>query len=762
MARNNIGFNGDWYFTKAQIDPAAPDIAAMEAVTLPHTWNAMDGQDGGGDYYRGTCWYTKTFTRPAGEQIWIEFGAVSQTAVVYVNGQEVGAHEGGFSRFRFDITTYLKDGENTVVLSADNGENDHTYPQFADFTFYGGIYRDVNLIAVPAQHFDLDFYGAPGIAVTPAVERDGSATVHIDAYAKSAKDARFRFAVADADGNVVGEGEADMASWTLKMDAPRLWDGVDDPYLYTATAQLTGADGAVLDEVSARFGLRSYSVDPEKGFFLNGRHYPLHGVSRHQCRENIGWALTTKEQDQDIQIIADMGANAIRLAHYQHNPYFYGLCDEYGMVVWAEIPFISAFIETAAAHDNTMSQMRELVYQNYNNPSICFWGIANEISIGGENPALDKNLSDLNALCHELDPTRLTTLANLSIVDNDSPHNRIPDVVAYNHYYGWYAGDVSENGPWFDEFHKENPDVAVGLSEYGAEGNIHLHSETPEVRDYTEEYQCVYHEGMLDMFATRPYIWGTYVWNMFEFGSDMRDEGMVKGRNNKGLVNFGRTGKKDAYYLYKAYWTSEPFVYICGRRFEDRCGDSTTVKVYATGVDEVALSVDGSETVRRKGEHVFAFDGTVLAMGKNEIKAVGYRAGQPVAEETIALNRVETPNPDYRMPEQEDTAGASSVANWFDADYGAKEMTFNEGYFSIKDRLGDVMANEAGEALVTQMMQMMMQAADGNNKTSGINKGLLKMVSRMTFEDLAKMAGNRLPKEAFAMLNEQLQKIKKD
>lgn len=765
MARNVIEFNKDWYFTKEQIDPASLDMSAMEPVTLPHTWNALDGQDGGGDYYRGICWYAKKFTRPQGEQIWAEFGAVSQIAVVYVNGNKVGRHAGGISRFRFDITPYLNEGENILVVSADNGENDETYPQFADFTFYGGIYRDVHLITVPKQHFDLDYYGTQGIAVTPSLEEDGSATVRIDVYAKAGAGAQVRYTVKDAEGNTIGETTAGDTTWTLKFDEPQLWEGRKSPYLYAAQATLLATDGSELDAVSTRFGLRRYAVDPEKGFFLNGRHCPLRGVSRHQCREDIGWALTTKEQDEDIEIIAEMGVNSIRLAHYQHNPYFYDLCDEYGMVVWAEIPFISSFMDSPQAYENTMSQMRELVLQNYNNPSICFWGIANEISIGGDDdPALNRNLEALNALCHELDPGRLTTIANLSIVENDSPHNHITDVVAYNHYFGWYAGDVDQNGPWFDDFHSGNPAIAVGLSEYGAEGNIHLHSETPEVRDYTEEYQCVYHEGMLQTFATRPYIWGTYVWNMFEFGSDMRDEGMVQGRNNKGLVNFSRTVKKDAYYLYKAYWTDEPFVYICGRRFFDRCGDSTGIKVYAAGVDEVALHVNGRETGRLAGRYVFAFTGVVLDTGKNEVQAVGYSKGQKVAQETISLNRVETPNPSYSMPEEEGTAGADSVANWFDEGYGQKELTFNEGYFSIKDRFGEVMESPQGEALINTMMQAMAGAMSGGDKKTGgikINKGMLKMVSRMTFEDLTKMAGKRMPTGTLAAINEQLQQIKK-
>lgn len=752
--------NQNWYFTKNQIDVTNTDISAMEQVTIPHTWNALDGQDGGSDYYRGRCYYAYELERPeTKDEIYLEFNAVSQTAEVFINGKSVAIHEGGFSIFRVNITKELKEGKNLLVVTADNGENDRTYPQFADFTFYGGIYRDVKLITVSKKHFDLEYFSAPGITATPVL-KEKTATVTITGYSK-AENVQYLFIIKDAEGNIVDTKESEECSVTVTMENPHLWNGVKDPYLYTASIVMMEGE-ELLDEVTTRFGIRNYFVDPEKGFFLNGTSFPLHGVSRHQCREDKGWAIGVEEHRQDIELIAEMGANSIRLAHYQHSQDFYDLCDEFGMVVWAEIPFISQFISTKAAYENTMSQMKELVCQNFNHPSICFWGISNEISMAGDDDEnLNQNLRDLNELCHTLDPHRLTTIANLSMVDMDSPHNFITDIVSYNHYFGWYVGEVEENGPWLDEFHQLHPEIPLGLSEYGAEGNVTLHSEMPKVRDYSEEYHCLYHEGMLKTFAQRPYLWSTYVWNMFEFGSDMRDEGGVAGRNNKGLVNFSRTLKKDAFYLYKAFWTVEPFVYVCGRRYEKRCGE-TRIKVYGTGIDSVTLMVGENEIAKLNGEHIFSFEKVVLPIGENQVTAIGFLQGMEMCREAIFLEGVTSPWESYHLPE-EDSLEGEGVTNWFSDEYGQKkEMEFKEGYFSVKDKLKDIMAHPEGSVLIAEMMnKMMASAAGGKENTPKIGKAMMKMMGNMSMEQLMKMAGKRVPEGALAMVNEMLSKIEK-
>lgn len=769
MARIVDNLNDGWYFTKEQIDPANPPFASMEAVKLPHTWNAFDGQDGGNDFYRGTCWYARILVMAIKEkEVWLEFGGVSQIAVVYINGIEVLRHEAGFSAFRVNMTPYLQDGENRIVVSAANGANQITYPQFVDFTIYGGIYRDVRIITLPKQHFDLDYHGAPGIRVVSILNDDKTATVSVEARVTESAGGDCHIAIMDALGNAVAKCKAvSDGKNTFKAEfiltSPHLWQGVKDPYLYKAAAALWGEDMEALDEISTRFGVRSFSVDPEKGFFLNGELTPIHGVSRHQCREDKGWAISHEDERQDIGLITEMGANAIRLVHYQHSQSFMDLCDAYGMVVWAEIPFISNFIDTPEARLNSHLQMTELIAQSSNHPSICFWGISNEITMGGDdNPGLLANQKELHELCHKMDPTRLTALANLTMVEEDSPQNYLTDVVGYNHYFGWYTGDVEDIGPWFDEFHAARPEVALCLSEYGAEGNINLHSEVPLARDYTEEYQCVYHEWMLKSFCSRPFIWGTFVWNMFEFGSDMRDEGMVSGRNNKGLVNFSRTVKKDAYYLYKAWWTKEPFVHLCGRRFMDRCGKTTTIKAYATGVDEMVLLINGKIVKREKGEHIFTFESVSLPRDSNMVCVVGFLDNAECCRDEMILKRVMVKNPAYSLPDDGNLASVDRVANWFDADYGDKVLV-KEGYFSVKDRFDEVMNHPEGEAVVARLLESISKNMDSEGKgpVFSINKGIGKMIGRMTFEDLAKMGGKRFSKDMLQTINGQLQQIKK-
>jgi len=770
MARTTMKINQNWFFTKGQIDPASPDFAGMEPVTIPHTWNALDGQDGGADYYRGLCWYARELELDAVDgQLYLEFEGVSQIACVYVNGNKVCTHENGFSTFRVNITPFVSIGKNLIAVSADNSANDHTYPQFADFTFFGGIYRDIHLITVPDEHFDLDDFGSPGLVVTSDVDTgNGRAIVTVKGKASQIEGLSFTFKISDGSGNTVTEQHSDQPIARFIIDNPRLWDGVKDPYLYTAEISMI-RDSKVLDKVSTRFGIRTFSVDPEKGFFLNGRPYPLRGVCRHQDRENMGWAITSGEHREDMELIAEMGSNTVRLAHYQHAGEFYDLCDEYGMVVWAEIPFISRFMESPLARENTILQMTELVKQNINHPSICFWGIANEITMSGEdNEDLLDNLKALNVLCHELDPSRLTTIANLSMVAMDSEHNHITDVLSYNLYFGWYVGEVSQAGEWLDKFHSLNPDRPLGLSEYGAEGNIRLHTDEPRVRDYSEEYHAYYHERMLETIMSRPYLWATHVWNMFEFASDMRNEGGVAGRNNKGLVTFDRKVKKDAFYIYKAAWTSDPFVHICGRRYAERCGETTKVKVYATGVDSVGLFSNGAEAGRISAgdsstlsKHVFEFSGVPLKAGENSITAVGYLNGNPVCKEEISLTRVEKPNESYRLPEEpkRSFAGNINVINWFEKEYGGKgEPEIIEGRFSVKDKLGDILKNErASEAF----RDFMSEITGNSDAFPPKNIGIMGMIEGLPVERIFQLGGISLPKAALYALNDRLNKITK-
>ena len=538
--------------------------------------------------------------------------------------------------------------------------------------------------------------------------------------------------------------EGNQATAKLHFDTPHLWNGRIDPYLYTVTAELLHGD-KICDNISDRFGVRSFKVDPDKGFFLNGKPYPLHGVSRHQDRENKGWAITEKEHKEDMELICEVGANTIRLAHYQHSPAFYDLCDEKGMVVWAEIPFISVFSNTSAAEKNTLSQMKELVLQNYNRPSIICWGIANEITIGGESHELYENLEKLNDLCHELDKTRLTTMANLTMVEPDSDMNKITDILSYNHYFGWYMGSVEDNGPWLDDFHKKNPDICLGLSEYGCEGILKYHTDTPKMQDYSEEYQAYYHEKMLETFASRPYLWSTHVWNMFDFASDMRDEGGVKGRNNKGLVTFDRKTKKDSFFIYKAYWSSEPFVHICSKRYADRTDDTITVKVYSNQ-PHVALTVNKEKVAELDGDKIFIFENVHLKEGENVVKVA---AGD--CTDTARFILSDTPNEDYVLKKTKNDG-----KNWFSDLEGGKEMVFKEGYFSIHDKLGDIMKNPEGDKFISDMIDKISSEAGIN-----VSKGMLSMAKNFTIEKIFEMAGDRIPDNAKVWVSEQLANIKK-
>ena len=387
--------NQNWNFT-------GPDKNS-QTVNVPHTWNAVDGQDGGNDYWRGSCTYTKEFEAPAWnpktEAVYLEFQGVNASADVTLNGSHCAHHDGGYSTFRVEVSALLQE-QNRLEVVADNSINDRVYPQKADFTFYGGIYRDVNMIVVNKKHFEMEYFGGPGLMITPKV-KGRKAEVNIKSW-HNAPDAQVDIDILDAEGKVVVTGSG--TDTTLQLDNVHLWDGLKNPYLYTAVLKLS-VDGQVVDEICSRFGVRSFYVDPQKGFFLNGRSYPLRGVCRHQDRKGIGNALTREHHREDMELIREIGANTIRLAHYQHDQYFYDLCDEYGMVVWAEIPYISCHMPNG--RDNTVSQMKELVIQNYNHPSIVTWGLSNEITIATKDK---KDMLDnhrmLNALCHELDPTR--------------------------------------------------------------------------------------------------------------------------------------------------------------------------------------------------------------------------------------------------------------------------------------------------------------------------------------------------------------------
>ena len=742
--REIVNLNRKWAFVMAPEGVPGAMPAPAYYVNVPHCWNAIDGQDGGGDYYRGTCAYMKLLSYedlPRGEKLFLEIQGANSSADLYVNGQPVAHHDGGYSTWRADVTAQVnRSGETLIVIMVDNSENEHVYPQMADFTFYGGLYRDVNMIGVPQSHFDLEYYGGPGIVVTPVLE-DRCTRVRIEAYLKNGREGQMlHYMIKDADGEMLlseQKSAEQTVSW-ITLENAHLWHGRRDPYLYTAEVELID-HGKVIDCVKTRFGCRSFAVDPQRGFLLNGEEYPLRGVSRHQDRWGVGNALTREHHREDMELIAEVGANTIRLAHYQHDQYFYDLCDEYGMVVWAEIPYISRHMP--AGRDNTISQMQELIAQNYNHPSIAVWGISNEITMqGAENEDMVENHRMLNDLCHRMDKTRLTTMAIVSMCPMDSAYIQIPDTVAWNHYFGWYGGDTDMNGPWFDQFHARYPDIPVGCSEYGCEG-LNWHTSNPTQGDYTEEYQAHYHEELIRQLFARKYLWATYVWNMFDFGADNRAEGGENGQNHKGLVTFDRGYKKDAFYAYKAWLSDEPFVHLCGKRYIDRAEDVTRVTVYSNQ-PEVELFADGKSLGRKRAEdHFFYFD--VPNQGVTKLVAA---AGD--CRDESEIRKVDVFNEDYRLKEK------GAILNWFD-------ITQVEGHFSLHDKLSDIMENPEGARLFAGMIKQMM---GGKAMGFEMTPEMMKMMGSFTVIRLTSLLGAanvKLTKEELLELNRKLNEIKK-
>ncbi len=735
--RKTVNFNADWLFAKQA------DLSDKIAVTLPHTWNAEDGMDGGSDYYRAKCYYVKEFEKaslPEADKYYLEIRGANSSADVKMNNKILAHHDGGYSTWRVDITNHLREA-NTLCIEVDNAPNDTVYPQVADFTFYGGLYRDVNIICVNDSHFDLDYYGGTGLKITPAIEGE-NANVEVEVYLTNAKpEHTVRYTIYDKEEAVVASVTSADTKVVLPIENVHLWNGRKDPYLYCCEVELLEGE-YVIDSVCSRFGCRTFMVDPERGFILNGEEYPLRGVSRHQDRIGFGNALLPEHHAEDIGFIMEVGATTIRLAHYQHDQYFYDLCDENGLVIWAEIPYISKHMPTG--RENTISQMKELIAQNYNHASIVCWGLSNEITISGATPDLYENHVILNDLCHEMDKTRPTTIACVSMCGIDEPYVHIPDLVSYNHYFGWYGGETDMNGPWFDNFHEKYPETPIGCSEYGCEA-LNWHTSNPTQGDYTEEYQAYYHEELIKQLFTRKYMWATHVWNMFDFGADSRDEGGEGGQNHKGLMTIDRKYKKDSFYAYKAWLSDEKFVHLCGKRYIDRDEDVTKVTVYSN-LPEVELFANGVSLGKKAApDHFFYFD--VPNVGETHLVAV---AGEYKDESDI--RKVAEPNPAYRLVEK------NAIINWFD-------ITTREGYFSINDKMGDVFETFRGKLVLGMFMKKIMPKK--TDKVMGgfeLGDDMKKMIFGFTILRMVSMAGmmNVHPtKEQILELNAKLNKIKK-
>ncbi len=748
--RQIISLNEGWKFAKncSEINFAGE----FETINLPHTWNAVDGTDGGNDYFRGTCLYSKTLEKSSlksADKYYLEFLGANSSCEVYINETRVCHHDGGYSTFRVDITNHVKESF-TINVFVDNSANDRVYPQMADFTFYGGLYRSVNLICTNNTHFDLEYHGAPGIKITPIVNGN-DASVEIETFVKNLQDGdEICYTIFDRENNVVFETTSKETKIQTTIKDCKLWNGRIDPYLYKAMAVIVRGENK-LDDVSAKFGCRYYEIDPERGFILNGKEYALRGVSRHQDRLGVGNALLKEHHDEDMDLILEVGATTIRLAHYQHDQYFYDLCDEKGMVIWAEIPYISKHLENG--RENTISQMTELIVQNYNHPSIVVWGLSNEITMGGaDNPDLIENHKILNDLAHSMDGTRLTTMACVSMCPMDAEYLNIPDVVSYNHYFGWYGGDTTMNGPWFDKFHAMHPTLPIGVSEYGCEA-LNWHTSNPTQGDYTEEYQAYYHEELIKQLFTRKYLWATHVWNMFDFGADARAEGGENGQNHKGLVTMDRKYKKAAFYAYKAWLSNEPFVHLCGKRYIDRVEDVTKITVYSN-LNEVELFVNGISVEKQTSDnHFFYFN------VKNEGETKIVVKADKFSDEGV-IRKVETMNQDYILKEK------GAVLNWFDVEAP-------KGRYSLNDKISDIMQSFFGKLWFIGLGLKLKKAMGGGKKGKGKSKpagfdinikdamGMLGGFTVLRLTSMVGMMNLSFTKEELLKMNKQLNRIRK-
>lgn len=648
---------GPWRFQRGTVADGHQqecDDTKWSSVTLPHTWNNKDGQDGGSNYHRGTGWYRMDVTLDQtleGRVPYVFFEGANRATELFVNGSSVGTHTGGFAAFAFRAEG-LKPGKNLLAVKVDNAHNPDSPPLSGDFTFCGGIYRPARLLLVDPISFDLQDHAAP-VRISVSEVKADLATVQITAdvrnHTAQAADTSIVVTISDNAGRVVAREQsplrananaASAVTTVLTIKSPHLWQGKKDPYLYTARVTLS-VNGRTTDVQDSRFGVRTVAVDAKKGFLLNGQPYKLYGVNRHQDWLDKGWAITPTEMDTDIALLKELGVTAVRLAHYQHHQYFYDLCDKAGIVVWAELANVNNINNSDAYRENAMQQLTELIRQNQHHASIAFWSVGNEVTLkSGPNPwPLMKALSEQ---AKKEDPTRLTTHA---IVGN-GPKEPVADTAAFNRYAGWYGtGKPSDIVSWLDK------QGSFAMSEYGAGAGITIHNEKPRRMDHSEEYQCLFHETYWRAMKDRPNIWGTFVWVFADFAADHRKEGEANGRNDKGLVTYDRQTKKDAFYFFKANWSQEPFVHITSRRFAVRGLQQIPVKVYGNA-SAVELLVNGVTMGRKSGDDgVFLWDKVALREGENTVEARATIDGKQVTDKVAWVYKPGAPT-EINTPKQ--------------------------------------------------------------------------------------------------------------
>ncbi|WP_455497752.1 glycoside hydrolase family 2 protein [Coprobacter sp.] len=641
--REQFPLSGKWLFFKGDANFTASNFPKGEHVSIPHTWNASDGTSE--DYYRGKGTYRCTFDLTKNikkKRIFIRFEAVSLEAEIFLNGQYLGNHKGAFNAFCFEITPYVKKQNNELIVKVSNALNPDVAPLSGDFTVFGGIYRPVSLLILPQTCITPLDYASSGIYIKQTDIQDHKATLDItakiDGNISGNKKLRLRTSIFDPEGKLVSSSESEnirkaannnAIEQQIYIENPVLWNGKVSPNQYRFFCEVLQGK-KVIDTLSVHTGLRYFNVDPEKGFFLNGKSYQIRGVNRHQDRKGKGWAISETDHQEDMRLIKEIGANGIRLAHYPHSNYFYSLCDREGLLVWAEIPFIGNGTESTAFEENLKQQLIELIRQNFNHPSIFCWSLFNELVKG--NP--EKLVAELNDLAHKEDPTRLTVAAaNIE----GRPENTITDIMAFNTYPGWYWADPGTMGPSIDW--KKDKKRGVCISEYGAGASIKHHQQNmtkaPKCDGelHPEEWQAIVHEGNYKEIAKRDFVWGSFVWNMFDFASAGRKEGDTHGMNDKGLVTYDRKVKKDAFYFYKANWSDKPVLHIASKRHIKRSEQETDIKVYSNCSD-LLLYVNGIKYQYVPGDqNIFVWKNIRLQPGKNEIKVSGKFEGKIISDQ---------------------------------------------------------------------------------------------------------------------------------
>ncbi|MDQ0899347.1 glycoside hydrolase family 2 protein [Paenibacillus sp. V4I7] len=763
MMLNIMPLNDQWTFTKNN-NPSyvLESIQDGQFVTLPHSWNDTDGQGGSEQYYRGQCWYQRILNisqEDLTKRIYLEIGAAGNMGHVYVNGSSVGDSRCGYAMFRVPLTPYLKEGENLIAIMVDNSYDNTVFPLMADFTFYGGLYREVKLLVMDDIHFDVMDNGRDGVYLTQRkiAPETFELAVHGQIVNESSvsKEVILQIQLKDEVGKTVMEESSELAlgneaNFRIRSEIanPILWDGVDQPYLYTVEVSVV-IEGQVCDLRLVAIGFRTVEATTEQGLLLNGKPVKINGVCRHQDFAGVGNAITKKHMDEDMALIREIGANSLRLAHYQHDDYFYSLCDRYGLLVWAEIPFISIPSTKDPENHNAEEQLEKLIKQAYNHCSIYCWGIQNEITIAVETEQTYKTIRKLEALAKQCDPSRLTVQANINGVENESIINSFTDLIGYNLYYGWYYGEIKDLQVRLDEFHQAQPKIPVFVSEYGVDTNTKYHSYTPQVQDYTEEYQLLFHHNALETFDKRVFVLGGYVWNMFDFGSANRNEGGETGKNLKGLVTIDRKIKKDAFYLYKAFWSKAPFVHLAGRRFVNRHQKLNDI-VILSNVSHVKVYLNQTLlTEINSGEPMKIVKDVSFIEGENCVRVEGTDEHGVIHTDEIVLRYAAEIDQSYIHVKPEK---AKNVVNWFEKFdlSNAEPIELRDGYYSTFDTIEDFYANEEAKAVYLKYFGDMT-----NNPFFEVMRGV------MSIQKMSQLVQFNIVPELLVVINKELNVIKK-